>query len=341
MARPHVSIVVPVYNGELFLSETLESIRRQTLADFEVICIDDASLDGSLAILENFKSQDERFKVLHRGQNGGSAVRCVIDALPYCNGDYYFYCSQDDLLSPDFLERTYERALESKAEAVIPDIIWYPSAVDNRAGVFPPGGDYDAVLPGRQAFTLGLTRKIHGHALLRMDLVKRLGFDDLFITSDRYQFLLFFLHSEKIAFSKGVFYHRIDNPDALSRRPDVGFDQLGTCIRVLDLAEANDIDRREVRAYVAMFEGYIRSMRELLHTIRNDLASEERERAEELLNAARTRLTLLPLRDRLYLYLYWDVWAMGLRPRLGHPWRWAGSIFRHRVARHLHMRAPL
>jgi glycosyltransferase involved in cell wall biosynthesis len=224
-----ISIIVPVYNGEAFLAETLESIRQQTFGDFEVYCVDDASLDGSAAILEEFADSDQRFKVLHRPANGGSAVKCIEYALPECAGAYYFYCSQDDLLSRDCLERVHQRALESNADAVLPDMSWYYTAQDNPKRISAPGGDYSVLLTGQQAFILSLDWRIHGFSLRKMDLVKSLGFDDLLVNGDEYATRLFYLNSGKVAFSKGTFFYRQDNEAALTKQFSIKvFDYFGT-----------------------------------------------------------------------------------------------------------------
>ena len=322
MAR--ISIVVPVYNGERYLSDTLESISQQTMKDYEVICVDDASLDGSAAILEEFANRDRRFKVLRRDVNGGTAVRCIKHVLPECTGDYFFYCSQDDLLSPDCLERAYQRAVESNADAVLPDMVWHSSLGDDRMSIGPPGGDYEVLLSGRQAFILSLSWKIHGFSLRKMDLVKRLGYDDLFTNSDEYATRLFYLNSSKVAFSRGVFYYRQDNSDALTKRFSAKtFEWLGTDIRVLDLMEANNIHPRHIGRYALSAAVSLRAERRLFQTQEHELTPEQRVKAQQLLNAASTRLESLSVQYRLYVHfretMIWLKW--NARRRIERYWR--------------------
>ena len=66
MNEPLVSIVVPVYNGEKYLEETLNVLKNQTYKNFEVIMVDDISTDNSVQILEKFANEDERFKLIKR-----------------------------------------------------------------------------------------------------------------------------------------------------------------------------------------------------------------------------------------------------------------------------------
>lgn len=302
MAR--ISIVLPVYNGERFLTDTLESIRQQTMQDFEVVCVDDVSLDRSAAILEEFADRDRRFNVLRRTSNLGSPGKCIDYALAECTGDYFFYCSQDDLLSPDCLANMYQRAMASNADAILPDMAWYSVEGDSQKNLGPPRGDYDALLSGRQAFILSLDWTIHDFCLRKMDLVKTLGYDEPFANSDEYVSRLFYLNSSKVAFSRGVFYYRQDNPDAFTKRFSVKtFDWLGTDVRILDLMQVSGIHPRHVRRYACGVAGSLRVKMRLFKEHRDELTPEQRARAQELMKAARTRLESLSVHDRMYVHL--------------------------------------
>ena len=70
---PKVSIIIPVYNVEKYLSKCLESVLVQTLEDIEIICVNDGSTDGSGEILDQYVAQDRRVKVLHQVNAGYGA----------------------------------------------------------------------------------------------------------------------------------------------------------------------------------------------------------------------------------------------------------------------------
>jgi len=67
---PQVSVLIPVYNAAPFLAEALQSVRAQDFPDFEVVCVDDGSTDGSGAILDEFEGKDARFRVVRPGRVG-------------------------------------------------------------------------------------------------------------------------------------------------------------------------------------------------------------------------------------------------------------------------------
>ena len=99
---PKVSVVIPVYNVERYLGECLDSILGQTLKDLEVLCVDDASTDSSLRILEDYAARDSRVKVLRAEHGGAFKARKV--GVGAATGEYLYFMDADDLLEP----RTFE-----------------------------------------------------------------------------------------------------------------------------------------------------------------------------------------------------------------------------------------
>ena len=99
----NISVLVPVYNVEPYLVQCLESICSQTLRELEVVCVDDASTDGSLSILREFAERDPRVKVVQAPENGGLS-RSRNLAMNHAVGEYLFLVDSDDWLETDLLE---------------------------------------------------------------------------------------------------------------------------------------------------------------------------------------------------------------------------------------------
>jgi glycosyltransferase involved in cell wall biosynthesis len=99
--QPLVSILIPCYNAEQWLAETIESALAQTWENKEIIIVDDGSTDGSLAIAKSYASQ--RVKVISQRNQGASTARNT--AYSNCTGDYIQYLDADDLLAPDKIEQ--------------------------------------------------------------------------------------------------------------------------------------------------------------------------------------------------------------------------------------------
>ena len=100
-----VSVVVPIYNVAPFLRECLDSLVGQTLAEIEVICVDDGSTDGSGDIAMEYAEKDCRFSVVRQENQGLSAARNK--GMSLARGDYVCFLDSDDWLSKDALERLF------------------------------------------------------------------------------------------------------------------------------------------------------------------------------------------------------------------------------------------
>lgn len=96
------SIIIPVYNVEKYLRACLDSVLAQTVGDWEAICVDDGSTDGSGAILDEYAAKDNRFKVFHQKNGGEGAARNA--ALEVATAEWLVYLDSDDLLAPWTIE---------------------------------------------------------------------------------------------------------------------------------------------------------------------------------------------------------------------------------------------
>lgn len=97
-----LSIVIPVYNVEAYLHKCLDSVLAQTLVDFEVICVNDGSTDGSLTIIEAYAAKDKRIHIISQPNSGLSAARNA--GIKGASGDYLFFLDSDDWIEPNSLE---------------------------------------------------------------------------------------------------------------------------------------------------------------------------------------------------------------------------------------------
>ncbi|MFE3637407.1 CDP-glycerol glycerophosphotransferase family protein [Streptomyces sp. NPDC059168] len=120
---PRLSLIVPCFKVQGFLRECLDSVLRQSFADFELIAVDDRSPDGCGAILDEYAARDPRVKVLHLPENAGLG-RARNAGLPHATGDYLFFLDSDDTLTPGALRAVADRL----AEAGDPDVLVFDYA---------------------------------------------------------------------------------------------------------------------------------------------------------------------------------------------------------------------
>lgn len=117
LAPPRVSVGMPVRNGEPYVEEALECLRRQTFRDFEVLIADNASTDRTPEIARAFAARDPRFRFVPAQVDRGAAWnfnRCVRLA----RGPYFRWAASDDLVAPEFLERAVG-VLDEKPDVVL------------------------------------------------------------------------------------------------------------------------------------------------------------------------------------------------------------------------------
>jgi glycosyltransferase involved in cell wall biosynthesis len=102
--NPYVSIGMPVYNGEQYLREALDSILAQTFTDFELIISDNASTDNTEAICREYADRDKRIRYYRNSENIGAA-RNYNRTFELSTGKYFKWAAHDDLIASEFLER--------------------------------------------------------------------------------------------------------------------------------------------------------------------------------------------------------------------------------------------
>lgn len=114
---PKFSIITPVYNVAPYLRECLDSVTAQTYTEWEAICVDDGSTDGSGEILDEYAKKDKRFRVMHQANAGVSAARNA--ALEMMTGEWFMFVDGDDSIKPDMLERINRQFVEHKVDGVV------------------------------------------------------------------------------------------------------------------------------------------------------------------------------------------------------------------------------
>ena len=118
--KPRVSIGLPVYNGENYLTSAIETLLAQTFTDFELIISDNCSTDRTQDICRSFCDRDARIRYVRQAKNLG-AVRNFNLVFHYARGEYFKWAAHDDVCAPAFLQRCVER-LDAN-----PSVVWcYP-----------------------------------------------------------------------------------------------------------------------------------------------------------------------------------------------------------------------
>jgi len=212
-----MTILVAVYNTEQFLDRCLDSLCGQTLHDIQVVCIDDASTDGSPAILRRYQAADPRIEVVTLTTNRGQAF-ARNQGLKRARGRYVAYLDSDDWMAPDCLEQAL-RAFENhpRAGCVLLHTVYWEDETHWREFAMEP---FECI-SGHEAFVRSLTWKIHGVYVVRADIHRRYPYDESAHSfSDDNTTRLHYLASDEVCTCEGTYFYR-QHAASVSHRTDL------------------------------------------------------------------------------------------------------------------------
>ena len=115
--KPTISIIIPVYNGERYLSQCLESIIGQTLKNIEIIIVNDGSTDRTADICNQYAEKEERIRVINKNNSGPSETRNI--GIAQASADVIGFVDADDWVAENMFETLYQTMREKQSDAVI------------------------------------------------------------------------------------------------------------------------------------------------------------------------------------------------------------------------------
>lgn len=204
MNQPKVSVIVAAFNAEKYLKRCLNSIASQTMTDFEVIVVDDGSIDKTGIIADSFAQKDTRFQVIHKENEGVAAARQV--GIDLAKGTYSIHVDSDDWVDPEMLEELACFAEKESADMVICDF-WE---------IYPNNEQYNQQKPdpidcvsimGQTFYTLSgsLCNKLIRHQLYQscdISFDREIGFEE-----DRLVCLKLLAKNISVSYLHKAFYH--------------------------------------------------------------------------------------------------------------------------------------
>ena len=207
---PKVSVLVAVYNAEKYLRACLDSLLNQSLQDIEIVCVDDASTDNSLTLLNEYAVRDGRLKVATLAKNSGiSHTRNV--ALGMSTGEYVCMVDSDDWLSADALQLSAE-VLDNEQEV---DCVLFDFIIAERDDVqstYTRQRRYNSMafsISGLQACELSLDWRIHGLYMIRRAIHLQYPYDESSpVYSDENTTRVHYWASREVAQCAGKYFYR-------------------------------------------------------------------------------------------------------------------------------------
>ena len=202
-----VTVLVAVHDAARYLPECLDSLLQQTLADIQIVCVDDCSTDSSPEILRDYASRDSRIEVITLASNHGQAY-ARNQGLKIATGRYVAFLDSDDRFSPDALQQAVRVfAAFPQTDCVLFNVMMWHCG-DGKPTVSYAMQPFTA-LTGREAFALSLDWNIHGIYIARKKLYDLYPYDDSCRAySDDNATLLHYLDSREVRLCGGIYYYR-------------------------------------------------------------------------------------------------------------------------------------
>lgn len=230
MQKGKVTVLMAVYNAEKYLHRSLGSLLRQTFSDLQIVCVDDASTDASLAILKDYAEKDKRIEVLHLEENNGQAY-ARNKAIEIATGEFVTMLDADDWMSDDAIEQCL-RVFEEypKTDCVLFDVKeTFPDNSSKGYDWHYSKGKYQSnadgsfvVMSGEEAFMESLNWGIHGVCMDRAILYEKYPYDaSSRFYSDDNTARLHFLSSREVRCGNGKYYY-YQHPSSVSHGIGIG-----------------------------------------------------------------------------------------------------------------------
>lgn len=226
-----LSVIIPVYNGERYLRQCLDSVLRQSIKDMEIICVDDGSTDGSGRILDQYAAMDARIQVIHK-KNGG-LVQARKTRIQKAQGKYTGYVDSDDWIESEMYEVLWEIAEQYQADLVCSGYIWDKGTPVEFYDGFPEGlyqnRDLDIL---REQIFFCESRRETGilpslcNKLFRTSILKKVQMivpDGVSNCEDRICTVAYMLKAEKVYILKKAFYHYVFHKESMIHQEDESY----------------------------------------------------------------------------------------------------------------------
>ena len=295
-----ISILMPVYNTEKYLDQTIQSVLNQTFQDWELLCVDDESSDNSWTILLKYAKLDSRIKCFK--QKNGGPMNARLLGIKHATGKFFIYLDSDDFYSVDLLEYVYAKAIDSEADSIAPDMYYGGNENLNDYKSFNTINhvNTDEEVSSRQAFIETLPwRKIHSFNLWRKEVflksIKKLDITNNF-NSDEYLQRVLLLNCNKIVYSKkGIYYHR-ENKNSITKTLNKrSFKRLDTNKQLIQLGIEYKMDNYTMAKIFGFSFIQLKSLVLDLYTNKTNLSKEDTQWAFSIIANTYKEYTARPL----------------------------------------------
>lgn len=266
-----LSVVIPVFNVEPYVEQSVKSVLSQTFKDLEVVCIDDGSTDESLSILNALAASDPRVKVVSQPNRGVGATRNV--GIELAEGEYIHFLDADDTLAPSAYEELLRNARNDNLDVLTFQIqpVYHSENLAERFPGFESyyrrNAEYNGIVPGRQRM-VELVRNRDwldpaGIHIIRRGLLveSHLRFQEGVKFEDCVFTLRLFLAAGRVSFEPGVRYQRLVRGGSIMTTPKTyreALDRLINAAQMLAQSQTENLTEDEAQSVARIVVNWIR-----------------------------------------------------------------------------------
>lgn len=214
METAKISIIIPVYKVEEYLSQCMDSVLRQTYRNLQIILVDDGTPDRCGSLCDEYARLDERILVLHKENGGLSSARNA--GTEQADGDFLFYLDSDDYLEPTALEHLLAAQARHAADIVCAGY-WY--TYPNREEAAPTPYSEETLLGNQEAMEALMGGRLQTFAwgkLIRSSIAKLYRFPDGKLFEDHFWTHLVFGDAERVVYTNTPIVHYRQRDDSIS-----------------------------------------------------------------------------------------------------------------------------
>lgn len=252
-----ISVVMPVYNAERYLEQSISSVVNQTFTSWELICVDDGSTDNSGVLLNRLAQADERIRVLNQENAGVTAARCK--GVQASTGDHIFFLDSDDVLHPDALSSLAEAASRYGADIACQSYkkVGADWAMSSGNGQPIPKKKYKlSNNPYRDVCSKNISIMVWGK-LFHKKLFSGFEWPDIDFAEDLYMTLCLIEKADRVFYAKDRMVYYRQHPGSSTKKLSLKkLDEVFDSVElVIDrLSSSNNADMKNVRRYIAKYQ---------------------------------------------------------------------------------------
>lgn len=279
-----ISIIVPIYNVEIYLEKCINSILNQTLSDFELIMVNDGSTDRSGEICDKYGMIDSRIKIIHKKNGGLSSARNA--GLDVARGEYIGFVDSDDYIDKQMYEKMIEKSIKSNSDIVICDMKYNLNGKDISQTQFK---DFGIMNRNEALIKYFNHRYFKSHAqnkIYKKELFNNIRFPEGKLFEDVAVFYKLLYKSRRISFiNEKLYIYNQGNSNSITKKciNNKHFDLIDNALEIVQFFIKNNESQELFNASSEMYFISVKTFFEMLYSSKKNMSSIEFKNMQKLL----------------------------------------------------------